>query len=176
LSTADGLLLTIANVLSHDVYHRLLNPGASPIRRVMLSKVLVLVVALAAAWVASLRIGDILQFVSTAFSLAASAFFPALTLGVFWRRANRAGAVAGMLAGLGLCIGYMALNLPAARRFFGVDAGADHLWWSIEPVSAGLFGVPLGFAVIAVVSWFTAEPLTEQGWIDRVRFPGPDET
>jgi cation/acetate symporter len=174
LSTADGLLLTIANVLSHDVYHRLLNPGASPIRRVMLSKVLVLMVALAAAWVASLRIADILQFVSAAFSLAASAFFPALTLGVFWRRANRAGAVAGMLAGLGLCIGYMALNLPSVRHLFGIDAGADRLWWSIEPVSAGLFGVPVGFVVIAVVSWLTAPP-DKPEWIDGVRYPGRDE-
>src|SRR5206468_3155053 len=101
LSTADGLLLTISNALAHDVYYQVINPRASAIRRVMLSKVLVLVVALAAAVVASLKIADILQFVSAAFSLASSAFFPALTLGIFWRRATRAGATLGMLAGLG---------------------------------------------------------------------------
>ena len=174
LSTADGLLLTIANALSHDVYFRVLNPGASSIRRVMLSKVLVLVVAVLAAWIASLRIADILQFVSAAFSLAASAFFPVLTLGIFWRRATRAGALAGMLAGLGVCIYYMATTLPWLRHVFGVTRPlAECRWWDIDPMSAGVFGVPAGVAALVVASLMTPGS-AEAGarWLDGIRYPG----
>ena len=95
LSTADGLLLTIANALSHDLYYKMIDPNASTARRVTISKVLLLVVALAAAYVAAQKPADILFLVSAAFSFAAAAFFPALVLGVFWKRANKWGAVAG---------------------------------------------------------------------------------
>ncbi|MHB0918766.1 MAG: sodium:solute symporter family protein, partial [Thiobacillus sp.] len=97
LSTADGLLLTIANALSHDVYYKMIDPKASTIRRLAISRSLLLVVAVFAAYTASLKPGDILFLVGAAFSLAASAFFPALVLGVFWKRANYLGAVIGML-------------------------------------------------------------------------------
>ncbi len=115
LSTADGLLLTIANALSHDVYYKMIDPKASTVRRLAISKGLLLVVALFAAYTASLKPGDILFLVGAAFSLAASAFFPALVLGVFWRRANYLGAVIGMLAGLAVCMYYMYITYP----FFG---------------------------------------------------------
>ncbi|MCX7222698.1 MAG: VC_2705 family sodium/solute symporter, partial [Burkholderiales bacterium] len=107
LSTADGLLLTIANALSHDLYYKMINPNAPTARRVMISKVLLLVVALAAAYVAAQKPADILFLVSAAFSFAAAAFFPALTLGIFWKRANQWGAVAGMIGGLGITFYYM---------------------------------------------------------------------
>jgi cation/acetate symporter len=107
LSTADGLLLTIANALSHDVYYKMIDPNASTVRRLSVSKALLLVVAILAAYVASLKPGDILFLVGAAFSLAASAFFPALVLGVFWKRANHLGAVLGMLAGLAVCMYYI---------------------------------------------------------------------
>jgi len=157
LSTADGLLLTIANALSHDVYYRLIDPHASTARRVMISKLLLLVVALGAAFVAAQKPANILFLVSAAFSLAGSAFFPALVLGVFWQRANRWGAAAGMLAGLGLCFGYMATTHPWLRSLLGLS-GPVHLWWDIHPVSAGVFGVPAGFVVIVVVSLLTPAP------------------
>ncbi|MDO5653648.1 MAG: cation acetate symporter, partial [Brachymonas sp.] len=102
LSTADGLLLTIGTTLAHDGYYREINPQASETRRVMLSKQVLLGMALAAAYVAAHRPGDILQLVAASFSLAASSFVPALVLGIFWRGATRAGAVAGMLAGFGV--------------------------------------------------------------------------
>lgn len=173
LSTADGLLLTIANALSHDLYYRLINPRASSIRRVMLSKVLVLIVALTAAWIASLRITDILQYVSAAFSLAASAFFPALVLGVFWRRATGAGAVWGMLTGLLVAAGYMLVNTPALRHLLHLaPAAADHRWWGIDPVAAGVFGVPAGAVVLMLVSLVTPRPgEAAQQLIERLRTP-----
>ncbi|MBM3384680.1 MAG: cation acetate symporter, partial [Betaproteobacteria bacterium] len=107
LSTADGLLLTIANALSHDLYYKMIDPTASTTKRVTISKVLLVVVAITAAWVTSHKPGDILFLVGAAFSLAASAFFPPLVMGVFWKRANKWGAIIGMVAGLGICIYYM---------------------------------------------------------------------
>ncbi|GAA0750491.1 VC_2705 family sodium/solute symporter [Ideonella azotifigens] len=172
LSTADGLLLTISNALSHDLYHKVLDPQAGTARRVMLSKLLLLVVALAAASVAAQKPANILFLVSAAFSLAASAFFPALVLGFFWRRANRWGASAGMLAGLVLCFGYMAATHPWLRGLFGITAPAG-LWWDIQPISAGVFGVPFGFLVTIVVSLLTPPPPPEvRQWVEDLRHPG----
>ncbi|MCC2689579.1 MAG: sodium:solute symporter, partial [Rhizobiaceae bacterium] len=107
LSTADGLLLAIANALSHDVYYKMIDQHAPTARRLIVSRILLVVVAVAAAYVASTKPGDILAMVSWAFSLAAAGLFPALVLGVWWKRANSAGAVAGMIAGFGLCLYYL---------------------------------------------------------------------
>ena len=177
LSTADGLLLTIANAVSHDIYYRILNPRATAAGRVIASKVLVMAVAFAAALIAALKITDILQFVSAAFSLAAAAFFPALVLGIFWRRANHAGVVAGMLTGLGVTAWYMVQNLPLLRHVFGVSRPlADCSWWGVEPIAAGVFGVPAGLAVMLVVSRLTPGPSSQQlALVDRMRFPSPEE-
>jgi cation/acetate symporter len=171
LSTADGLLLTIANALSHDLYYKMIDPAASTYKRVTISKVLLLVVALAAAGVASQKPADILFLVSAAFSFAAAAFFPALVLGIFWKRANKWGATLGMLAGIGVTFYYMATTQVWMRSVFGVTSPVQ-LWWDIQPISAGLFGVPLGFAVIIIVSLLTPAPEREtQELVDHVRYP-----
>jgi cation/acetate symporter len=177
LSTADGLLLTIANALSHDVYYKMLDPKASTLRRLTVARVLLLVVALAAAWVASQKPADILFLVSAAFSLAAAGFFPALTLGIFWRRATKWGAVIGMLAGVGITFYYMTLTQTWLREmFYGiaktVPVAPTDLWFGISPISAGIFGVPLGFAVIIIVSLLTPKPSAQvQELIEHVRYP-----
>ncbi|AUM00339.1 VC_2705 family sodium/solute symporter [Pseudothauera hydrothermalis] len=166
LSTADGLLLTISNALSHDFYYKVVNPRASTHRRLVISKSQLLVVAVVAAWVASLRPDNILFMVGLAFSIAAAAFFPALVLGIFWKRANRPGAVAGMLAGLALTLYYVA----ATHSFFG--GSMDNAWFGINPIAAGVFGVPLGFLTIVLVSLLTPEPPQEiQDLVDFVRYP-----
>jgi cation/acetate symporter len=171
LSTADGLLLTIANALSHDLYYKMIDPNASTARRVTISKALLLVVALAAAYVAAQKPADILFLVSAAFSFAAAAFFPALVLGVFWKRANKWGASLGMIAGLGITFYYMVTTQPWLRGLFGVTKPIE-LWWGIQPISAGLFGVPLGFAVIIIVSLLTGKPSQEtQDLVEHVRYP-----
>jgi cation/acetate symporter len=157
LSTADGLLLAISSALSHDLYYKTLNPEASRTRRVTLSKALLLAAALAAAAVASSRPADILAVVTAAFSIAGSTFFPALVAGVFWRRANRAGALAGMLTGLAVCLGYLVVAHPGLRALVGLP-GPSTLVWGIQPASAGLFGVPAGALALAVVSLLTAAP------------------
>ena len=79
-------------------------------------------------------------------SLAAAAFVPAMLLGILWRGANRTGAAAGMLAGLGITVYYMLANAPAFRAFWGWPPG-QQLWFGIQPLSAAVFGVPVGFAV-----------------------------
>ncbi|RTL17316.1 MAG: cation acetate symporter [Burkholderiales bacterium] len=174
LSTADGLLLAISSALSHDIYFKAINPAASRTRRVTLSKALLLAAALAAAAVASNRTTNILGVVTSAFSIAGSTFFPALVAGVFWRRANRAGALAGMLTGLVVCLGYLVLAHPGLRAMVGLNGPATRVW-GIQPAAAALFGVPAGALVLALVSLLTAAPgLRERGVSDLLRTPpGP---
>ena len=162
LSTADGLLLTIANALSHDVYYQMINPNASSSRRIALAKALLLLVALAAAWVASLRPDTILSMVAWAFSIAGACFFPALVLGIFWKRATHQGAIAGMLIGMGLTLFYL----------IGVKFFAMPKWFAISDVSAGIFGIPAGFFAIVMVSLLTPppDPATRE-WVEQVRYP-----
>ena len=165
LSTADGLLLTIANALSHDVYYKIIDPNAPTTRRIVVSKALLLVVAALAAYVTSLKPGNILFLVGAAFSLAASGFFPALVCGVFWKRANKLGAILGMSVGLFVCAYYMYLTYP----FFGVNAPK---WWDINPISSGIFGIPAGFIGLIVGSLISPAPSKEvQELVDHVRYP-----
>jgi cation/acetate symporter len=173
LSTADGLLLTIANALSHDLYYKMIDPNAPTARRVTISKSLLVVVALAAAAVAAQKPADILFLVSAAFSFAAATFFPVLVLGIFWKRANKWGATLGMIGGLGTTFYYMATTQPWLRGVFGVTSPvADNIWWGISPISAGLFGVPVGFALIIIVSLITPAPKPEtQELVEHVRYP-----
>ena len=100
LSTADGLLLAIANALSHDVYYKMLDPHAPTIRRLTVARVLLFFVAVAAAALAATKPGDILAMVGWAFSLAMAGNFPALVMGVWWKRTTAMGAVCGMIARL----------------------------------------------------------------------------
>ena len=169
LSTADGLLLTIANALSHDLYYKMIDPNASTTRRVTISKALLVVVALTAAYVTSLKPGDILFLVGAAFSLAASAFFPPLVLGVFWKRANKWGAIIGMIAGLSVCIYYMLRTYPF---FTNMGVPKMDLWFGLNAVSAGMFGLPIGLLTIVIVSLLTTPPSRAvQELVEHVRYP-----
>lgn len=165
LSTADGLLLTISNALSHDVYYKTVDPKASTQKRVTISKLLLLVVALVAAYAASLKPGDILSMVGAAFSLAASTLFPALVLGVFWKRANQQGALVGMMAGFAMCVYYMIRTYPA------LGGSAANQWFSIVSISAGVFGVPAGFLAIISVSLLTPPDQRTHALVDHIRTP-----
>lgn len=152
LSTADGLLLTISNALVHDMGPSRKYAPRSAEGRVILSKFALLAVAMLAAFVAALKPAQILSLVSASFSLAASAFFPAMVLGLRFPRIGRSAAVAGMLVGLCLTAFYMAVNSVVFRQSWGLapDSG---LWFGIQPVSAGFFGVPAGFLTILLWSW-----------------------
>jgi cation/acetate symporter len=119
LSTADGLLLAIANALSHDVYYKMIDPEAPTKRRLVVSRVLLVIVAALAAWTASTRPSDILAMVSWAFSLAAGGLFAALVLGIWWKRTTKQGAIAGIICGFGMTLMYLVVT----RYFpgFGVN-------------------------------------------------------
>lgn len=152
LSTADGLLLTISNALAQDMYFQTAAPQAPPLRQVMLSKILLMVVALFAAWFATNRPVNILFWVTCAFSLAAATFFPVLLLGMYWRGMNRTGAIAAMVSGLGLALYYIVSNHPWVHMRLGL-LPSQTLWWGLEPVCAGVFAVPLGLLCGWVGSW-----------------------
>jgi len=166
LSTADGLLLAISNALSHDIYFKIVDPGASTQKRVTISKLLLLAVAFIAAYVASQKPADILSLVGAAFSLAGSTMFPALVAGVFWKRANFAGAIAGMATGFLVCTYYMLHTNPM------LGGSLDGVWFHIAPISAGVFGVPAGALGLVLVSLVTAPPpRTSRGLVEHIRAP-----
>lgn len=154
LSTADGLLLTISNALVRDLRLEQTLRTRNSEQGVILTKFTLLGVALVAAFVAAVKPSDILPMVTASFSLAASAFVPVMVLGIFWRDTTRQGAIAGMLVGLGITLYYMLSHAPVLQ---GLPAWlrADGLWWGIQPVSAGVFGVPAGALVAWLVSWIT---------------------
>ncbi len=162
LSTADGLLLAIANALSHDVYYKMVDPQADAKRRLIVARILLIIVAIFAAWLASTKPSDILSMVAWAFSLAASGLFPALVLGVWWKRATTPGAVLGMIAGFGVCLYYL-----IGTRYYGMPE-----WFGVKNISAGLFGIPVAFVVTWVVSLLTPAPSKEMmDFVDRIRVP-----
>jgi len=211
LSTADGLLLAIANALSHDIYYKMIDQNAPTARRLVVSRILLVVVAILAAYVASTKPADILAMVSWAFSLAAAGLFPALVLGVWWKRNNSTGAVAGMIAGFAVCMYYLLgtrygavgfyemwsglstasaeavqkfTDLKAAWEAAAPDAKAaawvaldKHAqtianWWGVKNLSAAAFGLPVGFAVMIVVSLLTKAPSQAmQDFIEEIRIP-----
>jgi cation/acetate symporter len=162
LSTADGLLLAIANALSHDLYYRMIDPTASAARRLVISRILLVGVAIVAAWVASTKPATILAMVAWAFSIAASGLFPALVMGIWWKRTTAPGAIAGMIAGFGVCLFYL-----LGTQYWGMP-----LWFGVRNISCGLFGIPVAFIVTYVVSLMTPAPSQQmQDFIDAIRIP-----
>lgn len=166
LSTADGLLLAMANALSHDIYYRMIDPNAPTSRRLLVSRVILFGVAVLGAIAAIAAPPDILKLVAWAFSLAAAGNFPALILGIWWKRCTTHGAIAGMLAGFGTTLFYL-IWTAAPPLGFGMAE-----WFGVANISAGLFGLPVGFIVMIGVSKMTPEPSAEmQAFIDEVRRP-----
>jgi cation/acetate symporter len=167
LSTADGLLLAIANALSHDVYYKMLDPNAPTVRRLTVARALLFVVAVGAAALAATKPGDILAMVGWAFSLAMAGNFPALVMGIWWKRTTATGAIAGMIAGFGLCIFY----LLTTRYFPGMGVKYFGMTSLLNPAT----GAPVIKDLAAVMAqpnamemWPTlAHPLANKvGWFD----------
>lgn len=170
LSTADGLLLTITGALSHDVYYRIFRPQASTQFRLVISKSLLLLVAVLAAIVAAERPGTILLMVAWAFSIAGSAFFPALVLGIFWNRANYQGALAGMVVGMLVAVYYIVRVEFDSIPWLAISGIRMAPWFHIQSTSAGVFGVACGFITVFVVSLFTTPPNSQtKDFLERIR-------
>ncbi len=169
LSTADGLLLTITSALSHDVYYRIIRPDASTQFRLVISKSMLLVVAVLAATVAAQKPGTILSMVAWAFSIAGSAFFPALVLGIFWERATRAGALAGMVVGVSLSLYYILRVEFDSIPWLGLSGFNMEPWFHVQATSAGVFGVVAGFVTIILVSLVTKPEPGAANFLARIR-------
>ena len=166
LSTADGLLLAIANALSHDVYYKMIDPNAPTARRLIVARVLLLIVAVVAAATAATKPADILAMVGWAFSLAMAGNFPALVMGVWWKRTTSAGAIAGIIAGFGLCIFY----LVTSRYFPGMGVKYFGMTSLLNPVSgAPLVDIAKAMALPNAMESFPtlAHPLANKvGWFN----------
>src|SRR6188768_4201903 len=167
LSTADGLLLAIANALSHDIYYKMLDPNAATIRRLTVARVLLFFVAVASAALAATKPGDILAMVGWAFSLAMAGNFPVLVMGIWWKRATTAGAISGMIAGFGLCLFYLVVS----RYYPGIGVKYFGMTSLLNPVTGGPIIPNLQAAMAlpnAMESWPTlAHPLANKvGWFN----------
>ena len=167
LSTADGLLLAMANALSHDLYFKIIDPKAETKKRLFTARVLLLGIGAAGALVASMRLTGILGAVAWAFCFAMSGLFWPLVLGVWWKRANRAGAIAGMLVGLFVGWWYLiAVRNPDA--WYGIAQP----WIGLTDLRFGIVGLAASLIAMVVVSLLTPAPDEEtQRMVDEVRIP-----
>jgi cation/acetate symporter len=166
LSTADGLLLAIANALSHDVYYKMIDPNAPTMRRLTVARALLVVVAVIAAATAATKPADILAMVGWAFSLAMAGNFPALVMGVWWKRTTATGAICGIIAGFGLCLFYLVTTryFPGAGvKYFGMTALTNPL------TGAPLVDIAKAMALPNAMESFPtlAHPMANKiGWFD----------
>jgi cation/acetate symporter len=166
MSTADGLLLAIANALSHDLYYKIIDPKAETKTRLIVARVLLVVIGVAAALVASLKLTGILGAVAWAFNFAMSGLFFPLVLGVWWKRATREGAIAGMVLGFGVGSWYL----------YQVFAAGMAPWLAIDHLRFGIIGAGVSCIAMVVVSLLTPEPDEEtQRMVDATRDPSGEE-
>ena len=164
MSTADGLVLAIANALSHDIYFKMIDPKADVRKRLIVARALLVVIGAFGAYIASMRITSILGAVAWAFDFAMSGLFFPLVLGVWWKRATRQGAIAGMIAGLASGTAYLIYVYP---KFMGNPA-----WLGIDHLRFGIIGASVCLIVMVVVSLMTPEPdSATQKMVDELRVP-----
>jgi cation/acetate symporter len=162
MSTADGLLLAIANALSHDLYYKIIDPKADVKRRLIVARVLLIAIGAIGAGVASLRLTGILGAVAWAFDFAMSGLFFPLVLGIWWKRANKAGAIAGMLVGLAAGTWYL----------YAVKWGGMTPWWGMDDLRFGMVGAAASLIAMLVVTLLTPAPdKATQDMVDEVRIP-----
>ena len=163
LSTAAGLLLVISSSIAHDIYFRMINPQATEAQRVMVGRGMVLVAVFVAGYFGVRPPGFVAEVVAFAFGLAAASFFPIILLGIFSKRANREGAIAGMIVGLVFTAGYI-----IGAQFYDMP-----LWcFGISAQGIGAIGMVLNFVVTVSISSVTpAPPKRVQDIVDSLRRP-----
>tara|TARA_B100000700_G_scaffold312159_1_gene395357 strand:- start:1028 stop:1936 length:909 start_codon:yes stop_codon:yes gene_type:complete len=170
MSTADGLVLAISNALSHDIYYKIIDPKADTAKRLIVARVLLVLIGAAGAWIASFRLTDILGSVAWAFDFAMSGLFFPLVLGVWWKRATREGAIAGIMAGILSGLAYLLYVYPKfSIAIWGV---AHEPWLGIDHLRFGMIGAPVCLVVMVVVSLMTKEPdAATQKMVEETRIP-----
>jgi cation/acetate symporter len=174
LSTAAGLLLAISSSISHDLIKGVINPHISDKGELLAARISMAVAIVVATWLGMNPPGFAAQVVALAFGIAAASIFPALMMGIFSKRVNSAGAMAGMLAGLLSTTIYIFLYLgwffiPGTNTFANVP---ENWLFGISPLSFGAIGAMINFAVAAAVSTVTkAPPQAIQDLVESVRYP-----
>ncbi len=163
LSTASGLLLVISSSVAHDIYYRILDSNASEQKRVFVGRIMVGVSLVLAGYFGVNPPGFVSEVVAFAFGLAAASFFPVIFLGIFDKRTNSHGAIAGMLTGLIFTMIYI----------IGVKfAGMQPWFFGVSPEGIGTLGMLINFVVTLVVSHLTPPPPPEiQALVEDLRSP-----
>ena len=170
LSTAAGLLLVISTSVAHDLVKKTMRPGITEKGELRLARISAGFAVVVAGYFGINPPGFVAQVVAFAFGLAASSFFPAIILGIFWKRGTREGAIAGMIIGLiftALYICYFKFGLPIVGR-----GTTEELWFGISPEGIGTIGMLVNFVVSIGVSLATRPPPQDVvDLVESVRLP-----
>ena len=173
MSTADGLILAMANAISHDIYYKMIDPKASVKARLIVARVLLVVLGSGAAIMASFRLTGILGAVAWAFDFAMSGLFFPLVLGVWWKRATRSGAIAGMIVGLVVGTWYLVwVGVPNKdiTFFMGATPWKDIHWIFVDNLRFGIPGALASLIAMVSVSLVTKpESKAVMDMVDEVR-------
>lgn len=168
LSTAAGLLLVISTSISHDFIKKAINPNISEKSELISARVAAAVAVCVAGYFGIHPPGYVAAVVAFAFGLAASSFFPVIIMGIFYKRMNKEGAIAGMVVGLLFTSVYILYF-----KFYNPEANLpENWWWGISPEGIGTLGMILNFVVALIISRFTPAPPQEvQEIVEEIRFP-----
>ena len=168
LSTAAGLLLVISASISHDLIKKMVNPNISENGELVAARISAVVAVIIAGWFGINPPDFVAATVALAFGLAAASFFPAIILGIFYKRMNKEGAIAGMVVGILLMLFYM-----MKFKFDWFGGGTKNDWWfGISPEGFGTIAMFVNFIVSLIISNFTPEPPERvQQIVDDIRIP-----
>ena len=175
LSTAAGLLLVISAAVSHDLIKGILLPNISEKKELLAGRIAAAFAIMVAGYLGFDPPGWVAQVVAFAFGLAAASLFPVILLGIFSKRANKQGAIAGMLTGLLFTYGYIEYFKGLFLKWAGSPWGenvAEYWLFGISPEGIGVVGMLLNFIVVFTVSYMTSAPPERiQHMVDHIRIP-----
>lgn len=165
LSTAAGLLLVLSTSISHDLMKKIINPGISDKQEIKYARIASFgAIAIAAYFGINPPSSFVAKTVAFAFGLAASSFFPTLIMGIFSKRMNKEGAIAGMVCGIGFTLSYII--------YFQFLTESKEFWFGISPEGIGFFGMAINFVVAFIVRSLTPPPPREiQEMVEEIRIP-----
>lgn len=168
LSTAAGLLLVISTAISRDLLKNALAPNISEKSELLYARIAAIFAVVVAGYFGVNPPGFVAEVVAFAFGLAAASFFPVIIMGIFSKRMNKEGAIAGMIIGLIFTLGYLVYF-----KFLYPDLNnKDHWWFGISPEGIGTLGMLLNFMVSIIVSKFTPPPPQHiQDLVEEIRIP-----
>ncbi len=176
LSTASGLLLVISSSLAHDIYGSIIKPNASDKQKLFVGRMMIFLAVILAGVLGIYPLGFVAEVVAFAFGLAAASFFPIIVLGIFWKRANKQGAIAGM--SLGLAFTFIMIVLMRAQNVIpGMEEPIIDSFFGINAQGIGVIGMLLNFTATIVISLMTAEPPQDvQEMVEEIRYPNEAPT